>query len=159
MPYIIDGHNLIPKIRGMSLQDLDDEARLIQLLSAYCQRTHKKVDVYFDRAYPGSAPSKNFGLVSAHFTRIGSTADEAIRLRLAQLKKSAKNWTVITSDHQVQAEARAAGAALISSDDFAEILLREISFGGPAKTPPTSEDKDISMWLKLFGLGESEEKH
>ena len=25
MPYIIDGHNLIPKVSGLSLGDMDDE--------------------------------------------------------------------------------------------------------------------------------------
>ena len=31
MPYLIDGHNLIPKM-GLKLADLDDEMQLIELL-------------------------------------------------------------------------------------------------------------------------------
>ena len=36
MPYIIDGHNLIPKIPGIDLQDLDDEQKLIDSAAGIC---------------------------------------------------------------------------------------------------------------------------
>ena len=38
MPTIIDGHNLIPKVRGLSLQRLDDELELIQKLQTLLPR-------------------------------------------------------------------------------------------------------------------------
>ncbi len=41
MPTIIDGHNLIPKVRGLSLQRLDDELELIQKLQTYCRVRRK----------------------------------------------------------------------------------------------------------------------
>ena len=30
--YVVDGHNLVPKVPGMSLSDPDDETKLISLL-------------------------------------------------------------------------------------------------------------------------------
>jgi hypothetical protein len=32
MPYIVDGHNLIPKVPGLNLQDMEDELQLVELL-------------------------------------------------------------------------------------------------------------------------------
>ncbi len=83
MPYLIDGHNLIPKIPGLSLQALDDENHLIQLLQVFCRMQRKQVEVYFDNAPAGLATVQRFGQVTAHFVRRGSTADAAIRQRLA----------------------------------------------------------------------------
>jgi hypothetical protein len=43
MPYLIDGHNLIPKIPGMNLGDVDDETQLIEMLQEFCRRRRKQV--------------------------------------------------------------------------------------------------------------------
>ena len=37
MPYLIDGHNLIPKVAGLSLKAVDDEMQLIELLQEFCR--------------------------------------------------------------------------------------------------------------------------
>ena len=115
MPYLIDGHNLIPKL-GLRLESLDDEMELIAILQEFCRMTRKGADVYFDGAPAPHAGTRKYGSVSAHFVRLGSSADEAIRRRLKSLGKSAKNWPVVTSDRQVQAEARAAQAGIITSE-------------------------------------------
>jgi len=79
MPYLIDGHNLIPKIAGLSLQDIDDETRLVEMLQDYCRRRGKKgVEVFFDNAPPGQPSKRVYGTVTAHFVRTGRTADAAI---------------------------------------------------------------------------------
>src|SRR5512137_1181649 len=98
MPYLVDGHNLIPKIPGLNLQALDDEEQLIQLLQEYCRRERKQVEVFFDNAPPGGVRARTFGLVTARFVRQGSTADQAIRERLVRLGRLARNWTVVSSD-------------------------------------------------------------
>ena len=36
MPYLIDGHNLIPKL-GLRLESLDDEMELIAILQEFCR--------------------------------------------------------------------------------------------------------------------------
>ena len=111
MPFLIDGHNLIPKIPGLNLQALDDEEQLIKLLQEYCRRQRKQVEVFFDNAPPGGVRARNFGLVIARFVRQGSTADQAIRERLTRLGRLARNWTVVSSDLAVQScGARGPGA-------------------------------------------------
>ena len=114
MTYLIDGHNLVPKLPGMSLQHLDDEQQLVTLLQQFCLRQRRRVVVYFDRAVPGQAGKRAFGQVEAHFVRQGVPADRAIIGHLRRQGKGASNWTVVTSDRVVAAEARALRAAVLA---------------------------------------------
>jgi len=153
MPYLIDGHNLIPKIPGFSLDEVDDEAHLIALLQDYCRIQRKQVEVFFDNS-PSSQPKiQRFGNVVARFIRQGQSADQAIRNRLASLSRNARNWQVVSSDLAVQTAARAARARFISSDTFAaEILLALHSpSASPEKdTDPQLNPDEINDWLRLF---------
>lgn len=149
MPYLIDGHNLIPKI-GLRLDSMDDEMELAAILQEYCRLERKQVEVYFDGAPTPHAGTRKLGTVTAHFVPLGTTADEAIRRRLKKMGKSAKNWIVVTSDRQVQAEARAAKAEVISSDAFAKQLK-----GARASAPKPADDRKLSQqevddWLNFF---------
>ena len=149
MPYLIDGHNLIPKL-GLRLDSMDDELELIAILQEFCRLERKQVEVYFDGAPTPQAGTRKLGTVTAHFVKLGATADNAIRSRLKKLGRAAKNWTVISSDRQVQAEARAVHAEAISSDSFARLLKQ-----ARASAPKSAEDrklspKEVDDWIKLF---------
>ncbi|MFN2196437.1 MAG: NYN domain-containing protein [Anaerolineales bacterium] len=153
MSYIIDGHNLIPKIPGLQLRDPEDEIKLIKILQAFCQRRRKQVEVYFDQAPPGSTGTRKFGMVTAVFVRQGSTADQAIESRLHRLGRRARDFTVVSSDRQVASAARSLHAAIISSTEFAREL-----FPTEAESPLESEKpaaelgpEEVDEWLDLFG--------
>ena len=149
MPYLIDGHNLIPKL-ALHLDSLDDEMELIAILQEFCRRERKQVEVYFDGAPAPHAGTRKLGAVTAHFVALGKTADHAIRNRLKQLGNGAKNWSVVTSDRQVQAEARAAHAEIISSDSFAKRLQHA---GNSAPKDPHDRklsDDEVNEWLRVF---------
>jgi len=151
MPYLIDGHNLIPKL-GLRLTDFDDELVLLEQLNEFCRISRRgQVEVYFDNAPQGYPETRRSGLVTAHFVRKPLIADEAIRLRLKKLGRAAKNWTVVSSDHRVQNEARTAGARVVSSDEFARTVIETLRAG----PPPSGKDKSMSEreleeWLRLF---------
>ena len=149
MPYLIDGHNLIPKA-GLRLDSVDDEMELIALLQEYCRLERKQVEVYFDGAPAGHAGTRRLGPVTAHFVRLGMTADDAIRKRLKALGKSARNWTVVSSDRQVQAEARAAAAEILSSDTFAALLKESRSSAVKNTDDRQLSQTEVDEWLKLF---------
>jgi hypothetical protein len=161
MPYLIDGHNLIPKIPGLNLQALDDEEQLIKLLQEYCRRQRKQVEVFFDNAPPGGVRARTFGLVIARFVRQGSTADQAIRERLTRLGKLARNWTVVSSDLAVQSWARAAQARPLPSEAFARLLAsaldKQVVDQGENAEAGVSKD-ELDDWLKLFGGQDTDEK-
>jgi predicted RNA-binding protein with PIN domain len=159
MPYLIDGHNLIPKIPGIDLNDLDDELQLIKVLQDYCRRERKKVEVYFDNAPPGEARTRKYGQVTAHYIRRGRTADSAIRSRLHKIGNSARNWTVITSDREVAAASRESHAKVISAENFVQDHLHKSPFD--EVTPETDADvflkpDAVDEWLKIFRENEDE---
>ncbi len=151
MPYLVDGHNLIPKL-GLCLNDPDDEQALISRLQAFCRLSQKSVTVYFDGAPPGFAGMRKSGAVTAHFVRQGHTADAALRQRLKQLGKAARNWVLVTSDRQVQSEGRAAQAQVISSEDFARLVSDTLQgAAGNSQSPGDMSDDELDEWLRLFG--------
>ncbi len=151
MSFLIDGHNLIPKL-GLDLNSFDDETELVARLNEFCRLSRKgNIEVYFDNAPPGYPEARKMGLVTAHFVRRPLIADDAIRLRLKKLGKAARNWSVISSDHRVQAEAKAAGAVVISSDEFAATIIDTLRAGPPASTKQVAmSEREINEWLTLF---------
>jgi predicted RNA-binding protein with PIN domain len=153
MPYLIDGHNLIPKVPGLSLDRIDDEIELVNLLQEFCQRRRRTVEVYFDQAPPGQSGAKNFGLVIARFVRQEQTADQAIQARLTRLGKTARQWTVVSSDRMVQSYAQAVCAPVLSSEEFARQVMQTLKGGdSPAKRDePPINDSDVDEWLEIFG--------
>ena len=153
MPYIIDGHNLIPKIPGLQLSALDDELQLIELLVEFCSKKRKQAEVYFDKAPPGQPKTRNFGSVKARFIREGSSADAAIQRRLASLGKNARNYTVVSSDQEVQEYARQHRAHFISSEIFASFVIETINSEGSKfedKTDLSISQSEVDVWLEIF---------
>lgn len=150
MPYLIDGHNLIPKL-GLRLDEPDDELELGRVLQDFARLKRHKVEVYFDGAPPGHAGTRNLGTVRAHFIRLGQTADSAIRARLNKMGKSAKNWVVVSSDREVQSAAKINQAQPMSSDEFVKLLKNTL-----ASAPKTSADektlsaREVDEWLDIF---------
>jgi len=150
MPYLIDGHNLIPKL-GLRLDSLDDERDLVVRLQGFCRLRRVQVEVYFDGAPAGQASTHKTGMVTVHFVRKSSSADAAIESRLIQLKKTAKNWIVVSSDRRIQRAAGTAKASVMTAEVFAQEMNK-------AQTKHLVKSKDESMpspeeveeWLKFF---------
>jgi predicted RNA-binding protein with PIN domain len=152
MPYLIDGHNLIPKL-GLRLDSIDDEIELISILQEFYRQGHKQMEVYFDGAPAAHAGTRKLGAITAHFVRLGRTADNAIRDRLKAMGKSAKNWTVVSSDRQVRAEATAVQAEVITSDSFAMILRQTRSSAPKSSQDRKLTDDEVAEWMRLFQKG------
>lgn len=141
---IIDGHNLIPKVPGLSLADMDDEAALIERLQVYARGRREKVYVFFDGAPPGHDGLQTYGVISAIFVPKRNTADNAIRSFLDMHKREARGARVVSSDRQVRANAKECGAVSVRSDEFARELMERIS----TQTPPaaaTSAQKELAQ--------------
>lgn len=168
--YLVDGHNLIPKMPGLTLSDPNDEIRLIEMLQVFSRIRRKKIEVFFDGAPVGQAGARAYGVIRAHFVRSGQTADEAIRMRLDQLGPLARETLVITSDHRVQSEAKAHHAKFLDSELFARELMASPHSPLPSKdplpaakkpvpaAPPPASTKDqphlsseqVDEWLEIF---------
>ncbi len=146
---IVDGHNLVPKIPGMSLEDPNDESQLIQLLGEYCRLQRVRAELFFDKAPAGSTAQARHGLVNVHHIRSRSTADAAIHLFLKKAGKQARDYLVVSSDHQVQADSRALYASVISSEEFSANLVTV--FSQSRASSPHSEKypaaDEVDYWL------------
>lgn len=148
MPYLIDGHNLIAHLPYLRLSDPDDEAALIRRLIVFCQRTRGKAHVYFDRGQPGSGRPAPRGGLTVHFVPPPRTADQALRAHLVRLGREAHNWTVVTSDAEVQAAAASAGARVLTCPEFARRLHPQAP---TSEKPEGSPDPgEIARWETQF---------
>lgn len=156
MPYLIDGHNLIPKF-GLRLDSPDDEEELIAVLQEFSRLSRRACEVYFDGAPAGESGTKKYGMVTAHFVPLGRTADSAIKARLEKMEAAARNWIVVSSDHEVMSAARSSHAKTASSEEFSTLLKRFKKHpGGIPTAGKPLRDKELSSeeideWLKLFG--------
>ncbi|MFC2063942.1 NYN domain-containing protein [Chloroflexota bacterium] len=151
MPYLIDGHNLIPNVE-LSLGDLDVEDKLIEILQDFCRIRKTSVEIFFDGGLPGQPTRRKYGSVHAYYVRKGKTADSAIENRLEKLGRTSKNWVVISSDQRVRAAAREVHARSLSSEDFSR-LMRESTLKRADDNDNENivSPEDVSMWLKEFG--------
>ena len=150
MPILIDGHNLIGRLPGISLQDPDDEEKLARLLSSYRSRTGKAVTVIFD---PGGAHAlsrrRRLGGVEIQFAPHGSNADRVIRRRV-QKARNPGEWLVVTSDRELAEAVGRLGARVQSAEAFASNMMNGSALAPPdwRETPPSPDEVD--SWLALF---------
>jgi predicted RNA-binding protein with PIN domain len=153
MPYLVDGHNLIPKV-GLRLDSPDDELQLVAILQDFARIKRQQVEVYFDGAPLGQSGTRRLGMIRAHFVRLGQTADNAIRARLVRMEKEARNWVVVSSDREVQGAARANHARFISSEEFVK-MVREARDAAPKSNADdkTLSETEVDEWLEIFRQG------
>ncbi len=154
MPLLIDGHNLISQIPGLSLSDPDDEGDLVMLLRRYTTaRRGRKVVVVFDHGVYGHPQTLDGYGVSCYFARSPQDADAQLIKRIRALKKP-HDWTLVTSDRQVVRAAEDHGVRVISSHAFARQLT------APARPTAAAQEEqrdvrlseaEIEEWLRLFG--------
>jgi predicted RNA-binding protein with PIN domain len=149
MPYLIDGHNLIPHL-GLQLADPDDEAKLAAALQRYFARTRRQGTVYFDRQAPGGAAGASSRHLTVRFVAPPRTADDAIRAHLARLRGEARNWVVVSNDRAVRQAAERAGARWISSGTFAGEVLAARHAGVAEKPDAALSPEDLAEFERLF---------
>ncbi|MBM3150675.1 MAG: NYN domain-containing protein [Chloroflexi bacterium] len=150
MPYLVDGHNLIPKL-GLQLDSFDDEDCLVVELQEFCRLRRTRLEVYFDGAPPGHPASRKAGAVTAYFIRQGASADAAIEARLEALRGEARNWTVVSSDRRVQGAARATRAAVLPAEEFArQVQALRSPRGAAAGQEASLSPQEVDEWLSFF---------
>ncbi len=151
MPFIIDGHNLIAALPDLDLSDPDDERKLVEILQGFCSRSNRRATVYFDRGVPGGEPTIKSGRVNVRFVPLPRTADDAIRDHLLKLGKEAPNWTVVSSDREVISAAGRAGAVVLHSDAFGQMISTSTNTSVQSEKPMGAmSDEDLAEWEKLF---------
>ncbi len=158
MAYLIDGHNLIGQLPDLSLNDPDDEAKLVQKLLSFSARTGKRCIVVFDSGLPGGKSRLSTGKVEVVFASSRSTADAVMKERIRQVRDTGQ-WVIVSNDHAVLNAARARRIAMLTSAEFAAQLRaaqaaqqrkRQKRDAGEADNVHVSA-AEVEAWLKLFG--------
>lgn len=161
MTYLIDGHNLIPKMPELSLDQLDDEQELIDRLTSFSASRNCQVEIYFDRGQVNSLRDYQRGRVHVHFVLPPMIADDAILSRLIGIGKAAKNYIVVSGDRTVQDRARRLGAAILSATTFAGLIQKTGNPKKPGKDNAQIQtgQNEIDEWLQVFSKGQSKPKN
>ena len=158
MHYLIDGHNLIARVPGLSLADPDDEVKLLQLLKRWAVAdARRKVTVIFDKGLPGGEAKHLSGSgVRAIFAPDNRSADSLIIRRIEGIEDPAQH-TVVSSDGAILRAAQRRRVPTQRSEVFAAAMVNERTFPGaarPAADPrdnPSISPNEVSEWLELFG--------
>ena len=159
MEYYIDGHNLIPKISGISLTDDNDENELLERLQEFSRLSRRKCTVFFYKAPDNSTREKSYGTLRVINVTHHTKADEEIIARINKIGRTrAAEITVVTSDRHVQWQCRQAGAAVMESDKFASEMnslfssgtVRTIKGNRKPKIEPKLSSKEVEAWLEIF---------
>jgi uncharacterized protein len=156
VPYLIDGHNLIGKIAGLSLDDPHDEAKLVERLKAFMVRKRKQCTVVFDRGLPGGT-SRDLSThsVKAVFAHSGTTADRIIIERIRDARHPA-GLIVVSADREILNVAERRGARVISPTVFAtELEARPVP--NDSDPNPHVSPGEVEHWLRIFGADPDDE--
>lgn len=156
MHYLIDGHNLISAMPDISLDDPDDEIKLILVLKSWAVARHKRVvTVIFDSGLPGGYQQRlSTSQINVVFAPEGRTADSLLIHRIKKIPNPPE-YTLVSSDRMIQAAAKRRKMLFLTSAEFAEKLVEKEK---PTPKPkPTESDEpalssdEVAQWLELFG--------
>jgi predicted RNA-binding protein with PIN domain len=158
MHYLIDGHNLISQLPDISLDDPYDEAKLVLSLRKWAAAGRKRqATIIFDGGLPGGNWGyMSRGQVKATFASAGHSADELLVNRVRQAKNPAE-FTLVTSDREILAEAKACRMPFMTSESFSKQLQK--SFGDQSNNAeekaiqseePDLSQEELSEWLDIF---------
>lgn len=119
--YIIDGNNLIGKIKSlMNLQSKNKQAsreKLVYMLDRYFSGKKYSVTLHLDGHQNGKINSSCMKIIYSEKL----TADEKIKDQIERTP-SRKNTVVITSDSNIAEFARVCSCKIISSEEFASMI-------------------------------------
>ena len=147
--YIIDGNNLIGKMKSLySLQRKDKQAtreKLALILERYFIKKKIKVTLHFD-GYAND-PIKTSGIKIIYSEN--KTADEKIKSQIEKSKKRT-TLTVVSSDNNVREFARVCSCGVIKSEDFVNQL--NASQTKSEESDRISSIDDPEEFKRLFGV-------
>ena len=117
---IIDGNNLIGKIKSLSSIQKKDKVSAREKLAFLIERYYsgKKIKIFLHFDGFENLPIKTSDIKIIYSNE--KTADDTIKHQIEHSKNS-KNITVITSDGNLQQFAKVCGCGVISSEDFSKM--------------------------------------
>lgn len=155
---IIDGDNLLWALREtFEDREIATEIEMCRVLSRYFALTGEPGEVVFDGA--GPADRSEFDKITSPeiiFAGFHRDADSVIEERL-KVNTSPRRVTVVSTDRRLRKAAALRKARGMKSEDFWELVRRELKRGKPRKPEPKEKREGLSeseteQWMDLFGL-------
>lgn len=147
--YIIDGNNLIGKIKSLKQLHKKDKVRsaeqLAFILSRYFGKKKVKVSLHFDGFQSETIKAQVLKII--HSGKI--TADEMIKNEISK-SKNPKNIYLITSDNNLAEFGRVCSCQVIKSEKFSGQL--NSSDKTDEEQTKIDEMKNSDEFKKLFGV-------
>ncbi len=145
MPYLLDGNNLIGRVRRTARPTEEDRQALVAELSDRLRASRARAVLFFDG--PGGGRGSSLGTLSIRETsRSGGSADDAILQAVTKASAPAE-CIVVTGDRGLAARVRDAGGKVCGPEEFFQ------RFGRTARPPdggPKSGPVDVEDWVRWF---------
>ena len=147
MPYLLDGNNLIGRVRRTARPGEEDRQALVAELAERLRATRARAVLFFDG--PGGGRGSSLGTLTIREAAPGrGGADQAILDEVARSRAPAE-CIVVTADRGLAARVRDAGGKVCPPDDFFARFGRgggaEVGGGHP------SDRVDVEDWMRWFG--------
>ena len=148
--YIIDGNNLIGKIKTLrnlkNSRKQESRSGLAKILNDFFAGKKIKLTLHFD-GYPEDPVNLSKGRIEYSNKK---TSDEMIRNEIDN-SKNPKLITLITSDHSLQNYGRVNSCKVIKSEDFAR-SLESMPHSNEESRKIKELEKESEIFLELFNL-------
>lgn len=160
MPIVIDGMNLIykfPDLEEQMYRGALENARngLLDKLKEYQRLTRHTILVVFDGKKKPSYNTKRekVGRIDVYYS-LDFSADYLIK-EFIKKDPNPRMTTVITSDKDIQFYVNRFRVKIITSEKFADIIMKTIEEAHEGILPekednPQLSDEDLSFWERLF---------
>jgi hypothetical protein len=143
VPYLLDGNNLIGRVRRTARPSPEDRAALVAEIAGRLRQTRAKATIFFDG--PAGERASSLGSLSVRVPS-GGSADDAI-VREIERAAAPGEAVVVTADRGLASRCRDAGAKVCSPDDF----FARFGATGPAPGGREAAGKvDVEDWMKYF---------
>ena len=147
MPYLLDGNNLIGRVRRTARPDEDDRRALVAELSERLRATRARAILFFDG--PGDGRASSLGPLTIREAAPGrGGADQAILDEVA-VSKAPGECIVVTADRGLAARVRDAGGQVCRPEDFFARFGR--APGGDGERGRAPDRVDVEDWMRWFG--------
>lgn len=146
--YLIDGNNLIGKIKPLSRMQKNYKQgareKLVLMLERYFHTKKALVSVHFD-GFRGETISTS--LLKIYYSG-ERTADDKIKKQI-DAHSNPRNILLVTSDNNLAEYGRVCSCTVIKSEDFSKLLTSQPEEDEEAQK--TGELNNIEEFKKLFG--------
>jgi len=143
VPYLLDGNNLIGRVRRTARPTAEDRAALVAEIAGRLRQTRAKATLFFDG--PAGERTSSLGSLSVRVPS-GASADDAI-VREVERAAVPGEAVVVTADRGLASRCRDAGAKVCSPEDF----FARFGAAGPAPASREAAGKvDVEEWMRYF---------